>query len=40
MSNSISVKEFVNFIELQKLDISMDQIIELFNSLKNDEMIE
>lgn len=40
MSNSISIKEFVNFVELQKLDISMDQIIELFNSLKIDEMIE
>lgn len=40
MSNSISIKEFVNFVELQKLNISMEQIIELFNTLKKDEMIE
>jgi len=41
ISNTISLKEFVNFIELQKLNISMDEIIELFNSMKNaSDMIE
>lgn len=36
ISNTISLKEFVNFIELQKLNVSMDEIIELFNQLKNE----
>lgn len=41
ISNTISLKEFVNFVELQKLNVSMDEIIELFNSLKNaNDMIE
>jgi len=41
ISNTISLKEFVNFIELQKLNVSMDEIIQLFNSLKNaNDMIE